>query len=563
MKLRNSLVLGVLTFAAASGAAAYEKSANLNDFNEFEVRLLEATDARDAGNPVFDEALAAGKWDALVYLGQIGGEACEKIKPYIMHESAEAQDAAALGAAACHDSSFDQALVDAEGAGSSASRLIAMGFSGGPASKAYLTSRINGMHGDMGRSVRCRVMDPREVALFALMQSIVYDRLDASALPDLDIDHLLSLTADPCIGYKAAYLMGRLQKLNEELALEDVQAAMQAAPTAETRRALVRVLRQYGNQAGETLISLAGQEEPDVAMEAVRAMGSLGDAATLSHLVALATGDDTFMRHLSLEALARRDGMDTGTTQLVSSSTGDADPWVAVTALRSLNTRSPAEAQAIATAWFGGDDYYKAFSAMGLLAQSDEGKAVLQAYADANPDSIRGREAAIALDPSIEGVEKPRKTPSWSMVRSYQDRELKLVTTRGTVCVKPSSLAPYAAANFMLLADVGKMNGMLWHRVIPNFVAQAGQSEDPELASWGTIREEWWGSLHVPGTVGVATAGRDTGSTQFFINTAYNLHLNGRYTVMGHVVKGMDAAMLLQEGDVIEKAETVRAGTCD
>ncbi len=267
------------------------------------------------------------------------------------------------------------------------------------------------------------------------------------------------------------------------------------------------------------------------------------------------------MRQLALSALAGRAPMDTDITQLIAASVADENPWIAVTALRGLNQRSPEEGLRIAETWFAGGDYYKAFSAMGLLAQSDEGKAILEDYASANPDTIRGREAAIALDPSIEGIEKPRKTPSWNTVLSYQSRELELETTRGTVCIAPSHMAPYAAANFMLLADVGKMNGMLWHRVIPNFVAQAGQSEEPELANWGTIREEW-GGHHTPGSVGVATAGRDTGSTQFFINTAYNLHLDSRYTVMGNVISGMDAAMALQEGVVIMRAETVRAGEC-
>ncbi|NVJ97226.1 MAG: peptidylprolyl isomerase [Alphaproteobacteria bacterium] len=561
MKLRKTAALGLLTIGSAYTAFADEKSENLNKFNDFDVRLLEATDARDAQNPVFGEAIKSGKWAALTYLGQIGGEACARITPFLTHENAEAREAAALGVAACNDASLGQALVDAEEEDNSVSRLIAMGFSGGDMGRQYLVETVNAIEAGTGVG-HCAVMEPREVALFALMQAIVYDRLDPSALPDLDVAHLLELTADPCVGYKAAYLLGRLQKLDQILSLEEVTHAVDTAPAPDVSRALVRVLRQFGNASSLTLQALAGGENNEIAMEAVRAMGSLSDEGSKNYLIALVAGEDTFMRHLALAALAGRDAMDAGVSQLIAASVEDPNPWVAVTALQSLNVRTPEEVLPVARRWFEGDDYYKAFSAMSLLSQSDEGKAILEAYAGANPNTIRGREAAIALDPSIEGIEKPRKTPGWNMVRSYQERELKLQTTRGDVCIKPSSLAPYAAANFMLLADVGKMNGMLWHRVIPNFVAQAGQSEDPELASWGTIREEWWGSIHVPGTVGVATAGRDTGSTQFFINTAYNMHLNGRYTVMGHVTEGMDVAHKLQEGDVIEKAETVRAGMC-
>ncbi|SDE69053.1 peptidylprolyl isomerase [Kordiimonas lacus] len=562
MKLKHTLALALLTFGVTAPVISSEKNAILKEFNDFDVRLMEAKDARDHQNPVFDEALEAEDWRALVFLGQIGGEACERIKPYLTHKNEEVREAAAYAAGFCHDSGFDSMLAEVAQNDGSSGALNGMAFSGAEQSRAYLIETINGIQ-LKERLGKCNLfgMDAQESALFALMQSIVYDRLDASALPELDVLHLLSLTADRCFGYEAAYLLGRLQKLDEGLTLDAVIAAMGAAPNPDVQRALVRVLRQFGNEAADYLVAIAGVDDTQLAMEAVRAMGSLSDPSSKLYLMEVARDGSVPMRHLALSALAGRDGMDTDITQLIAASVQDENPWIAVTALRGLNQRSPEEALKVAEEWFAGDDYYKAFSAMGLLAQSDEGEAILEEYAAANPDTIRGREAAIALDPSIEGIEKPRKTPSWNMVLSYQGRELKLETTRGTVCIAPSHIAPYAAANFMLLADVGKMNSMLWHRVIPNFVAQAGQSEDPELASWGTIREEW-GGQHVKGSVGVATAGRDTGSAQFFINTAYNLHLDGRYTVMGNVISGMDAAMALQEGDVITRAETVMAGKC-
>ncbi|WP_286828632.1 MULTISPECIES: peptidylprolyl isomerase [Kordiimonas] len=563
MKLKHTLALALLTFGVTAPVISSEKNAILKEFNDFDVRLMEAKDARDHQNPVFDEALEAGKWEALEYLGQIGGEACAKIEPYLSNQNWKAVAAARRGAAYCYENAPIDALmvhtrpvpfrVDVD------MLPVAMGFSGATDLRMMLIEKVNAVPVTPPKVEF--VNQDRTLPFFGLMQSIVYDRLDPSALPGLDVPHLLALTADDGVGYHAAYLLGRLQNLDEHLTLDAVTTAMGAAPSADVQRALVRVLRQFGNEAADFLVAIAGVDDAALAMEAVRAMGSLSDPSSKLYLMEVARDGSVPMRHLALSALAGRDGMDTDITQLIAASVRDENPWIAVTALRGLNQRSPEEGLTVAEEWFAGDDYYKAFSAMGLLAQSDEGKLVLEDYAAANPDTIRGREAAIALDPSIEGVEKPRKTPSWNTVLSYQGRELKLQTTRGTVCIAPSSQAPYAAANFMLLADLGKMNGMLWHRVIPNFVAQAGQSEDPELASWGTIREEW-GGQHVKGSVGVATAGRDTGSAQFFINTAYNLHLDSRYTVMGNVISGMDAAMTLQEGDVITRAETVMAGKC-
>ncbi len=563
MKLKHTLALALLTFGVSAPAISFENNAILKEFNDFDVRLMEAKDARDYQNPVFDEALEAGKWEALEYLGQIGGEACVKIEPYLSHRNKKAVAAARKGAAFCYeDAPVDALMVHTQALPFKVGvdmLPVAMGFSGNADLRMMLVEMVNATPVTPPK-VEFENQD-RTLPLFGLMQSIVYDRLAPSALPGLDVPHLLALTADDGIGYQAAYLLGRLQNLDEYLTLDQVTAAMGATPDPDVQRALVRVLRQFGNDAADYLTAIAGVDDAQLAMEAVRAMGSLSDPSSKLYLMEAARDGSIPMRHLALSALAGRAPMDTDITQLVAASVADENPWIAVTALNGLNQRSPEEGLKVAQTWFAGDDYYKAFSAMGLLAQSDEGKAILEDYAVANPDTIRGREAAIALDPSIEGIEKPRKTPSWNTVLSYQSRELKLQTTRGTVCIAPSHMAPYAAANFMLLADVGKMNGMLWHRVIPNFVAQAGQSEDPELASWGTIREEW-GGQHVKGSVGVATAGRDTGGAQFFINTAYNLHLDSRYTVMGHVISGMDAAMALQEGDVITRAETVRAGEC-
>jgi cyclophilin family peptidyl-prolyl cis-trans isomerase len=56
------------------------------------------------------------------------------------------------------------------------------------------------------------------------------------------------------------------------------------------------------------------------------------------------------------------------------------------------------------------------------------------------------------------------------------------------------------------------------------------------------------------GTVGLATSGKDTGGSQFFINLAPNFHLDGRFTVFAEVTKGMETADALEVGDKIISA---------
>ena len=89
---------------------------------------------------------------------------------------------------------------------------------------------------------------------------------------------------------------------------------------------------------------------------------------------------------------------------------------------------------------------------------------------------------------------------------------------------------------------------------MPNFVIQGG---DPRGDGWGGpdyyIRCEYSTERYLRGTVGIATSGKDTGGSQFFITLSPQPHLDSRYTVFGQVKKGMDAADAIVIGDVITK----------
>ena len=114
--------------------------------------------------------------------------------------------------------------------------------------------------------------------------------------------------------------------------------------------------------------------------------------------------------------------------------------------------------------------------------------------------------------------------------------------------------APLTVLNFIELAEDDFYEGVKFHRVISNFVAQGG---DPEGTGWGgapyTIRCEYSPEPYVRGTVGIATSGKDTGSSQFFFALSPQPHLDGRYTVFGQVVSGMEVVDKLVIGDVIEE----------
>lgn len=116
--------------------------------------------------------------------------------------------------------------------------------------------------------------------------------------------------------------------------------------------------------------------------------------------------------------------------------------------------------------------------------------------------------------------------------------------------------APGTVANFEKLANEGFYNGLTFHRVIPGFVSQGGCPNGTGTGGPGyTIKCETQGNphTHVPGSLSMAHAGKDTGGSQFFIVHESQPHLNGVHTVFGKVTSGLEAAKAMRNGDVMEK----------
>jgi len=112
--------------------------------------------------------------------------------------------------------------------------------------------------------------------------------------------------------------------------------------------------------------------------------------------------------------------------------------------------------------------------------------------------------------------------------------------------------APMTVNNFVSLAREGFYDGCAFHRVIPGFVAQAG---DPTSTGSGgpgyTFPDEFGPSLShdSAGLLSMANAGPDTNGSQFFITYAPQPHLNGRHSIFGKVVDGMEVLLSLTPRD--------------
>jgi cyclophilin family peptidyl-prolyl cis-trans isomerase/HEAT repeat protein len=133
--------------------------------------------------------------------------------------------------------------------------------------------------------------------------------------------------------------------------------------------------------------------------------------------------------------------------------------------------------------------------------------------------------------------------PAWrAMVSPQFSPRAFIETAKGTIEIELAVLdAPLTVRNFVTLARKGAFDGVAIHRVVNDFVIQGGDPRgDGEGGPGYTIRDEINQRPYLRGTVGMALDWRDTGGSQFFITHSPAPHLDGRYTVFGFVVSGMD-----------------------
>lgn len=118
--------------------------------------------------------------------------------------------------------------------------------------------------------------------------------------------------------------------------------------------------------------------------------------------------------------------------------------------------------------------------------------------------------------------------------------------------------APIAVANFKKLVSQGFYNGLIFHRVIPDFMVQGGCPDGTGAGGPGyTIKCELNGNkqVHDRGVLSMAHRGLNTGGSQFFIchNRSNTKHLDGVHTCFGKLIEGIDIVDDIRAGDIMEK----------
>jgi len=144
----------------------------------------------------------------------------------------------------------------------------------------------------------------------------------------------------------------------------------------------------------------------------------------------------------------------------------------------------------------------------------------------------------------------------WDLVSSIDSQQkINIITSKGTIEIEMFvNDAPGSVANFVQLAKDKYFDGKNFHRVVPNFVAQGGCNRGD---GWGgedySIRSEFAPLHYKEGYIGMASAGKDTEGTQWFITHSPTPHLDGKYTIFARVTDGMEIVHQLGMGDVIKQ----------
>ena len=181
-------------------------------------------------------------------------------------------------------------------------------------------------------------------------------------------------------------------------------------------------------------------------------------------------------------------------------------------------------------------------------------------------------EAWQGIQQALDKLEKaPKPTPSplataqqhpidWTVVQGVPlGQQVRLRTSKGIILLelKPNE-APGAVASFVTLIKEHFYDKLYFHRVVPNFVAQGGDPRgDGNGSAPYNLRSEFGDIRYEEGSVGLASAGKDTESCQFFITHTPTPHLDGHYPIFAQVVGGMDVVHKLEIGDQILSVELV------
>ena len=398
---------------------------------------------------------------------------------------------------------------------------------------------------------------------------------------------------DPAVRIQALRCMGRCKVKRA------VPILLQAAAEPEYRiyREAIEALGQIGAEiSAAPLEKMMKSESWEKLRFIIPALARIEGDRFLPFLETYSDYPDLPVREATAAALSHLQGR--GAVNLAMDLTKSADPSVRLNAFMSLNQQQECRPEYFAIAlsdcdWtvrtigaeiigergdstlfpavsecydehFGKTEVEETAAMLRCLFKLDSSKTIKPAQKafKASEPSLKQAAKEILLDLRIEIAEAGPVDFSQYPEDFGLPPEIKYVsvsTSRGRFVLELfTGEAPLVTKNFLTLINRRFYDGLRFHRVVPDFVVLGG---DPRGDGWGgpgyTVRDQINRRKFSRGTVGLPSAGMDTGGCQIFICLSEQPHLDGRYTAFGQVVKGINILDSIGEGDTIEEIRII------
>jgi len=367
-------------------------------------------------------------------------------------------------------------------------------------------------------------------------------------------------------------LLNGLRRQKNDRGVEAALSILHVEPPSSIVAAGVKYIASVRKDRAVNLIdSLVAEGDLYVMAACAEAFGLVGGKNVVPRLAVLFNDEDPMVRYHAFKALMK---VDSGNTDFyLRKALADPDYVLVATALEQVGERklrqylpvmntmmtrgAEVDVQVRRTLLDGAQPF--------LTEDQHDTTALDIMYAGLlDPEYVVRRQAATLFRDLLDenkfaALQPPDTRISKRMIAKAFDRfqtnpQATIVTSKGEIEVALYfDAAPLTVLNFIELARDGFYNGLTFHRVVPNFVVQGG---DPRGDGWGGppyyLRCEYSDEPYRRGTVGMATSGKDTGGSQFFITLSPQPHLEGRYTAFGQVLSGMEVVDQVIVGDLIE-----------
>ncbi|NVK22170.1 MAG: peptidylprolyl isomerase [Kangiellaceae bacterium] len=542
-----------LILSACSSLSTYNNVAHCIDpqllYQAADQRLAVQADEQSFDQALFVEALDCDEPEtikvALTALGRIGGQwPAQLISTKLNHDNAGVRMQAAFAAGISLTSDFVPQLVER------------FAQEQNPSVQEQLALAIGNLgHQDSAQSLYKIINNaPNDLAARGAMQGLgilaLFHRDKLVNKQELNVEQVLTYLQKPSTALQASFLLARVALINSSH-VPQVVAVLDSLDNDSQAFALRALGNLKPTDQMHVFLNKASHSDIGIRVSAIQALGKMpiGNAHQVELVNQFALSDDVVTSITTLQSASKW-----MTLQTLGKLLHSPNSWVQAEAFNAANNPKPPSFIKTSKQWLNSADPNLQRAAINYWATSKD-QAFLQGLAQSSHIII-----ANGAKQALKSYQVPQTKPILppDVLPSLPQRVL-LQTTQGDIEIELFADTPYTSANFINLVKSGFYNGSYFHRVIPNFVAQGGSLYgDGTGTVVHSIREELSLRSHRMATVGMATAGKDTGGGQFFFNLAPNLHLDSNYTIFAKVVKGLENALKLQQNDQILGVNVVK-----